>query len=113
VQSWRAELLARAWQALERFEQESRRPFYQALRLRVESPDLSRPQLAEQLAARLGKPVTPAAYRQTLCRARKAFGGFLVEEVAHSLLDPSPEAIERELADLGLLEYCRSALRPD
>ncbi len=110
LRSWRAELLARAWQALARSDEETGRQFYQTLRLRVEQPGLSSEQLAAELAARLGKRVTAAAARQTLHRARAAFAARLVDEVAQSLADPTAGGVEQELADLNLLEYCRPAL---
>jgi RNA polymerase sigma-70 factor (ECF subfamily) len=110
LRKWRAELLSRAWQALERREAESGRPLYQTLRLRVEHPSLRCRQLADLLSSRLGKEVTADGYRQTLHRAREAFAGLLLEEVARSLEDRAPQAVEQELADLGLLEYCRPAL---
>ena len=69
VESWRQELLARAWQALAEFEASTGQPFHTVLRLRVDQPDLRSPQMAEQLANRLGKPVSAAGVRQTLHRA--------------------------------------------
>jgi RNA polymerase sigma-70 factor (ECF subfamily) len=110
VRSWRSELLSRAWQALERFEERTGRPFYQVLRLRVEQPDASSDQLAALLSAQLGKCLTAAAARQALHRAREVFADLLLDEVTGSLADPTADAVEQELADLGLLEYCRPAL---
>jgi hypothetical protein len=73
-------------------------------------------QLAERLAARLGRPFTAAGVRQLVHRGRELFGDLLVGEVARSLqVDAAtPEGanrVEEELIDLGLLfSYCKAAL---
>ena len=85
-------------------------PLYTVLRFRGDHPDLRSPEMAEQLAAQLGKAMTAVALRQTLHRAREKFATLLLEEVVQSLDNPTPEQLEQELIDLGLLEYCRAAL---
>ena len=55
--------------------------------------------------------MTPGAFRQALQRARRAFTGHLIQEVVASLENPSEGAMEEELAELQLLEYCRPYLR--
>ena len=57
----------------------------------------------------MGHPVTPGTLRQALQRARRAFTGHVIREVAASL-DTPVRAIEEELADLQLLDYCRPYL---
>jgi hypothetical protein len=37
--------------------------------------------------------------------------GLLLDEVAASLENPTEEAIEQELIDVGLIEFCRDDLR--
>ena len=54
--------------------------------------------------------MTAVGVRQTLHRAREKFGALLLDEVIHSLENPGPEQVEEELAELGLLDYCRPAL---
>jgi DNA-directed RNA polymerase specialized sigma24 family protein len=104
--AWRDNLLVRAWAALA----DANRPAYEVLRFRAENPDLQSPDLVTPLAAKLGKPLTAEAVRQMIHRARKQFGQLLVDEVRQSLTDPTTEAVATELAELGLLEYCRPAL---
>jgi RNA polymerase sigma-70 factor (ECF subfamily) len=110
LESWRDELLARSWAALAQEEERGGPPYHAVLRLRADQPELRSPQLAEQLAARLGRPVTATAVRQLLHRARERFADLLVEDVAHSLGEPTQEQIGQELGELGLLEHCRPAL---
>jgi hypothetical protein len=48
--------------------------------------------------------------RQVRHRTRKKFAERLVDEVARSLQTSDPEALERELIDLGLLDHYLLAL---
>jgi DNA-directed RNA polymerase specialized sigma24 family protein len=108
---WRDELLARCWARLEEVEQTSDQPLYTVLRHRADHPERRSPQLAEALSTRLRRPLSPAAVRQLLHRARRRFAELLVDEVVHSLHQPSPQDVEEELGELGLLEYARPILR--
>jgi hypothetical protein len=107
---WRAELLARAWDALAELERQTGQPHHTVLRFRVDHPDLRSPEMADQLSAQLGRPVSGEWVRKRLFLAREKFTDYLLEEVAQSLADPSLDAVELELIDLGLLDRCRSAL---
>jgi RNA polymerase sigma-70 factor (ECF subfamily) len=108
--SWRDELLARAWAALEGFERQTSQPFFTVLRYRADHPEVRSPRMAEDLSSRLGKTLTPASTRQMLHRAREKFAELLLEEVIQSLHSPSAQTLEQELIDLGLFDYCRPAL---
>jgi RNA polymerase sigma-70 factor (ECF subfamily) len=108
--SWRDDLLARCWKKLEEVEQQTGKPYFTALRYRVDHPDLRSPELAAGLTEKLGKPINAGAVRVLLHRAREEFGDLLLAEVTESLTDNSLDAAEEELIDLDLLEYCRPAL---
>ncbi len=108
--SWRDELLARAWAALADIETQTGQPFYTVLRFRAEHTDLPSQRMAELLGEKLGRKVTAAGVRQTLHRAREKFADLIIDEVVHSLENPTVEQLEDELIDLGLLAYCRPAL---
>ena len=82
-----------------------------AVVLRIASPDMPSPQMAEELSARLGKPVSAALVRKSIQRAHEKFADLLLEEVAGTLEESGAEALEAELRELDLLRYCRSALR--
>jgi RNA polymerase sigma factor (sigma-70 family) len=110
MESWRAELMDRSWTALAHIEQKTGQPCHTVLHLRAEHPLLSSAELAEQLGAKLGKAFTIHGTRQALHRAREKFTDLLLNEVVHSLDNPTLEQVEQELIDLGLLSYCRSAL---
>jgi len=85
--SWRAEMLSRAWQALDEAGRTADQPFYHVLKLRAEAPALSSAEMAEQLSAQLGRPLSPDWVRQNLKRARARFTALLLDEVARSLDD--------------------------
>jgi RNA polymerase sigma-70 factor (ECF subfamily) len=110
LERWREELLDRAWEALAALQERTGQLFYTVLRWRAEHPGAPAARLANELAARRGQPVTEAGVRQTLHRARARFAGLLLEEVARSLGTEAPDALEQELAELGLMVYCRPAL---
>jgi RNA polymerase sigma-70 factor (ECF subfamily) len=110
IEKWKEELLARAWEALEKDQQESNQPYYFVLRLKTEQPDLRSAQLAIQVSAQFGKPVTGDSLRQLLHRARRRFAELLVDEVGRSIETAEPDQVAEELIDLGLMSYCRSAV---
>src|SRR5437764_1035776 len=68
---WRQELLNRAWEALAALEQQTNQPYYTVLRFRAENVAVRSAQMAEQLQARLGRPLTDVGVRQLLHRARE------------------------------------------
>jgi RNA polymerase sigma-70 factor (ECF subfamily) len=104
--SWREELLERTWAALAQVNA----PYHAVLLFRVSNPEMASSQMAEQLSAQLGKPVTAAWVRKTQQRAHDKYAELLIEEVAVSL-EQDTESLEQELADLDLLRYCKAALR--
>jgi RNA polymerase sigma factor (sigma-70 family) len=110
LESWRDELLARTWAALAEIEARTGQPLYAVLRFRAAHCEMRSPQMAEMLTAQLGRPLTAAGVRQTLHRARQKFADLLLEEVAHSLENPTAEQLGQELVEMGLFDYCRPAL---
>jgi RNA polymerase sigma-70 factor (ECF subfamily) len=111
VESWRDELLARTWESLARIQNETGQPLHAVMSFRIQHPELRSHQMAEQLTAQLGHPVTADWVRQTLHRGRERFADLLLSEVADTLQDPSADNLEEELADLGLLSHCQTALK--
>lgn len=110
-QDWRDELLARTWRALATSDGRVGRLDFAVLRLRAENPELRSHELARLLGDELGRPITAAALRQMLHRARSRFAQLLVSEVARTLNEPTPAQLEQELIDLDLHRYCRPALQ--
>jgi DNA-directed RNA polymerase specialized sigma24 family protein len=110
LQSWRADLLERAWTSLAELERNTGQPYHTILRLRVDEPGLTSREWAVRLSEKLGRPVSPGAFRQALQRARREFALRLLTEVRDSIEEPTTQSLEQELADLELLEYCRPYL---
>jgi RNA polymerase sigma-70 factor (ECF subfamily) len=108
--SWRQELLSRAWKALERVQAETGQPFHDVLRARVDQPELSSAQLAGHLSSRRDRPLSAVGVRQWLHRARQRFAELLLEEVRQSLEGAPAEEVVEELAELNLLKYCKDVL---
>jgi RNA polymerase sigma-70 factor (ECF subfamily) len=111
---WRQCVLSRAWQALDQHERTAPgNLFYTVLKLSGEHPDEDSKALAARVSARTGKPIRPDAFRKQLSRARRHFAELLVAEVGQTLEEPTPELVEEELIEIGLMEYVRDFLPPD
>lgn len=108
--SWRQELLSRAWKALAQVEIDSGQPYHEVMRLRVDQPDLSSTAIADHLAQKLGRSFTPAGVRQLVHRGRERFAEILLEEIRATLDEASTERLMEELAELNLLKYCKEIL---
>jgi RNA polymerase sigma-70 factor (ECF subfamily) len=111
---WRQCVLARAWQALEN--QQRRAPgslCHTVLQLSAEHPEEDSKSLAIRASALAGRPIRPDAFRKQVSRARRVFAELLLAEVASTLESPTPEQIEEELIDVGLMEFVREFLPPD
>jgi RNA polymerase sigma-70 factor (ECF subfamily) len=109
-ESWRQELLSRAWKALEQVERQTGQPYHEVLRLRVDQPDLASGQIAEQLAERHGRAFTASGVRQLVHRGRERFAELLLDDIRQSLEGAPLERVAEELAELNLLKYCKDVL---
>ena len=110
TEEWRARLLDRTFAALELFEKRTGQPLHTLLHFRVDNPDLPVADLARQLSGRLGQEPSAAWVYKHLHKARQKFADLLVAEVARTLDCPGVEELGEELAELGLLRWCRPAL---
>jgi RNA polymerase sigma-70 factor (ECF subfamily) len=114
VNTWRNELLRMTWEYLAEYERTHRGSVaHTLLRLRTEYPDDDSEQLAARLSEATGRRIRAEAARQQLRRARVRFAQLLLEELAWSLDDPTPQNVEEELIELGLMEYVRDFLPTD
>jgi DNA-directed RNA polymerase specialized sigma24 family protein len=104
--SWREELLARTWSAL----QQASTDQHAVLRFRIDNPELSSAQMAAELSKPLGRVLSAAWVRKTLQRAHARYADLLLAEVEDTLTAPTPDQLREELAALDLLRYCASAL---
>jgi RNA polymerase sigma-70 factor (ECF subfamily) len=104
-EEWQRCLLDRVWDELDSHERHNPGSrCCSVLRLVAEfGEELDSTELADRLSAQVGETVRPDAFRKALSRARRLFANCLLREVARTLERPSVEAIEEELADLGLL----------
>jgi hypothetical protein len=108
IADYRAE--RRKWPALTESDPRTGQHFFVVLRFRAEHPDMRSPGMAQELATLLDRPLTAAGVRQLIHRARERFTEFLIGEVVNELDNPTPGELGKELAALGLLDYCRPSL---
>ena len=111
AESWRKDLLERAWQSVEELEKNTGQPYHTVLRTKVSQPDLTSDKLADQLSATLRKSYTARVARQVLQRSRQKFVEYLLTEVLASLDNPTRDDLEQELRELNLLRYVSPFLR--
>lgn len=107
-EAWRKDLLNRTWAALEQDSAERGQLLYAALRLKADDPARTSAAVAGLLSEQNGRPLSADAARQLLHRAREKFAALLRAEVAATLPAGDPAAVDDELAELGLLVYCRA-----
>jgi RNA polymerase sigma factor (sigma-70 family) len=114
LRSWRAAVLDLAWRALQDYERTHPGSVaYTLLRLREQHPDNDSEELAARLTQQTGRAFRADAMRQQLRRARMRFVELLLEEVARTLDEPTPERVEEELTEAGLMPYVQDLLPPD
>jgi RNA polymerase sigma-70 factor (ECF subfamily) len=114
VAHWRETLLDRAWLALKRHQLHTPgNRAYTVLRLAVKYPGAASQALAARVGAATGHPLRADALRKQLSRARRLFAQYLVNQVAQTLDQATPDQMEEELCELGLMGYVRGLLPPD
>jgi RNA polymerase sigma factor (sigma-70 family) len=112
--NWKKTMLELAFKALEEHDRSHPGSIsHMVLHLRAKYPDDDSETLAGRLSARLGKPICADALRQQLRRARVRFAEALLEEVARGLDEPTPERVEEELIETGLMPYVQDLLPAD
>lgn len=111
-EEWRACVLEAAWRALDRHQRTVGRGnlAHTVLRLTADHPDKGAIELAAMASRQAGQPLTAAAFRQQLHRARRTFAELIVAEVRQSLDGAGDAEVLDELAELRLLEYVRDHL---
>lgn len=103
---WRRSIMERAWGALERHQRKSTGNLsFAVLWLVAQYPAENSKVLSRRASALAGAPVEPDAFRKQLSRARRLFARLLLREVAQTLRDPTPQMVEEELVELGLMKY--------
>ena len=110
-QEWQQCVLDRCWLDLRQREAETPGNLcFTALRTATEEPNLRSEAAAERVSNASGRPLTAAAYRKQLSRARRMFAETLIREVSETLDNPTRESVESELSELGLMGYLQNYL---
>jgi RNA polymerase sigma-70 factor (ECF subfamily) len=111
---WRNSLLAAALQALEVHQRQHTGNFSATvLWLLSEFPQEDSEQLATRVSASVGRSVRADAVRKQISRARRKLAELLLAEVKRTLDEPTPERVEEELIEVGLMPYVTAYLPGD
>jgi RNA polymerase sigma-70 factor (ECF subfamily) len=106
-QLWRSDVLSRTWVALEQASQSKGDLRSAVLNAKADRPEASSEQIADALSASTGQKISVDNVRQLMHRAREKFAELLRAEVAATLPGSDAAEVDQELAELGLLKYCR------
>jgi DNA-directed RNA polymerase specialized sigma24 family protein len=113
-EEWGRPCLDDAWSLLEEGELEKpypqSPPYHSVLSLRAENGDASYEDLAKLLSQILSEAITAEQYRLWLHSARAQFAEHLLKVLEQELGDSCQGDLVTELKDLGLYNYCKSAL---
>ncbi len=108
---WRRCLLKRAFRALAAHEQQTPGNLsYTVLCALARDPCDSCLTLAERISRRIGRPLSAAAFRKQVSRARRLVAVLLVREVTRTLDHPTREQVVEELVAVGLWDRVRAYL---
>lgn len=114
VAAWRSTVLDMAWRAMEAWERKTPgRLGATLLRIRADRPDATIEEVADLANESSPTPLATGAVRTQLHRARNRFAQLLIAEVARTLRNPTPERVQEELAELGLLPYLPAGNGPE
>ena len=108
---WRACVLQNTWHALRDHQTRNRGNLFQTVltaSARFSNQDSGA--LAARIVSDTGQPLSAEAYRKQLSRARQKFAQLLIEEVARSLANCTPESLADELEELDLMKCVRTML---
>ncbi len=105
--AWRESLMQGAWSRLQQLQVQTGKPYFDVLQARVKHPALTTSQLLQRLADEEVVVPQGSAFRVFLHRARRRFAALMLEQVTASMENPTDEAIELELIELGLHHFCK------
>jgi RNA polymerase sigma-70 factor (ECF subfamily) len=108
---WRHELVRRAWHVLEARQRRDGLPFAAILRHDEMHPDASSAEIARHFSEKLGRKVTDGDVRKTRMLAHMHLQDAVLGEIEQTMLGATLDDLEEELGELGLLPWCRDAIR--
>jgi DNA-directed RNA polymerase specialized sigma24 family protein len=111
LEIWRRTLIESSLLELRLMERATQRPFFAAIDLSIHFPKESSAELAARLAYATGCACSGDQFRKLLHEARRRFADGLLRIVECSLDRPGLDAVEDELETIGLLRFCRGALK--
>lgn len=111
---WRQCVLANTWNALRDHQKRHKGNFFHSvLKASIEHPDENSTECAARVSRTTGHTLTAESYRKQLSRARERFARLLIDEVARTISNVTPDLLAEELRDLDLLAYVEPWLDHD
>lgn len=110
IQAWRNDVLENTWNSLETVESEGGPQYNTVLRARVGNPVADSDELAAIVSKETGREISSGNVRVLVHRSRDSFAALMMKNIANSLENPTREAVENELIELRLIDYCREQL---
>jgi hypothetical protein len=108
---WRTCLLERAWQGLDVYQRDTPGNLScTVLRVAADYPDEDANTQVGRVNILAGRRLRAEAFRKQLGRAKRIFAELVVGEVVQTLDNPTPQGVEAELAEVGLLPELRDSL---
>ncbi|MEL6108194.1 MAG: sigma factor [Planctomycetota bacterium] len=106
---WYQCVLKRCWKQLRQHQAERAGNLaYSVLSTASEHVGMSSEKLARRVSEATGQPLGAAAFRKQLSRARRVFAESIIKEVSETLEHPTPESVQSELRELGLIGFVSS-----
>lgn len=106
--TWRECVLQNTWRALRAHQKRNKgNLFYSVLKASVDHSEDDSTTLADHVSRTTGQVLSVEAFRKQLSRARQRFAELLINEVAQTITNVTPDSLEEELRDLDLLKYVR------
>lgn len=111
---WQRLLLNKVWRELDAVERRGSGNFiHTALRIYTDSNELDSTARAALASERLGRAVTPEAFRQQVARGKRKMAELILTEVAGTMAAATAGDVEAELTELGLMAFVRDYLPTD
>jgi DNA-directed RNA polymerase specialized sigma24 family protein len=111
---WQQCLLDKVWRELDAAEQRGSGNFvHTALRIYSEHPELDSPAQAALASERLARPISADNFRQQVKRGKRQMAELILTAVAGTIAAATPDDVEAELTELGLMSFVRDYLPGD
>jgi hypothetical protein len=111
---WQKAILEKVWRELDAAEMRGQGNFvHTALRVYSEHPELDSSAQARRVGEKLGRAISPDAFRQQVRRGKRQMAELILIGVAGTIASADASDVEAELVELGLMKFVEDYLPPD